>query len=66
VRDACHRAGIPVWSPNRLRHSAATEIRRQFGVDAARAVLGHSKPVMTEVYAEIDLGKAEEAMKRLG
>mgnify|MGYP006145908195 CR=1 FL=1 len=28
-----------------------TEIRRAAGLDAARAVLGHSSPVVTEVYA---------------
>jgi len=26
---------LPKWSPNRLRHSAATEIRRHFGLEAA-------------------------------
>ena len=27
------------WSPNQLRHSAATEIRRQFGLEAAQVIL---------------------------
>lgn len=30
------------WSPNQLRHYAATRIRRQHGLEAARAVLGHT------------------------
>jgi hypothetical protein len=43
---------IPAWHPNQLRHSAATEIRRQFGLEAAQTVLGHAKADITQVYAE--------------
>jgi integrase len=57
---------IPSWHPHRLRHSAATRLRREFGLDVARAVLGHSSPVVTEVYAELDGAKAAEAMERVG
>jgi integrase len=58
--------GIPTWHPNQLRHNAATRLRREFGLDVARAVLGHSSPVVTEVYAELDGAKAAEAMERVG
>ena len=54
------------WHPHQLRHSAATRIRREFGLDVARAVLGHSSPVVTEVYAELDQVKAAEAMGKIG
>lgn len=54
------------WSPNRLRHNAATFIRKEFGLDAARAILGHSSPAVTEVYAELDREKATEVMARVG
>jgi len=54
------------WHPNQLRHSAATDIRREAGLDAARAVLGHRSPRITEVYAEIDLAKAAQVMEKLG
>jgi integrase len=57
---------IPHWHPNQLRHNAATRLRREFGLDVARAVLGHSSPVVTEVYAELDEAKAAEAMERVG
>jgi integrase len=57
---------IPAWHPNQLRHSAATRLRREFGLDVTRAVLGHSSPVVTEVYAELDGAKAAEAMERVG
>lgn len=30
------------WAPNQLRHACATRVRRWFGINAARAVMGHS------------------------
>ena len=42
IAAACRRAGLPVWSANRLRHAFATQVRRSHGIDAARAALGHS------------------------
>jgi integrase len=62
-----NRPEVPHWHPNQLRHGAATRIRRAFGLDVARACLGHSSPVITEqYYAELDQAKAAEAMQRLG
>jgi integrase len=66
IAKACNRAGVPRWTPNQLRHTKATEIRREAGLDAARAVLGHRSPTITETYAEIDGNKAAEIMARLG
>jgi integrase len=62
----CKRAGVPKWHPHRLRHSAATRLRREFGLDVTRAVLGHSSPAVTQLYAELDRTKAAEAMERVG
>ena len=42
------------WSPNQLRHSHATKVRKEFGLEAAGAALGHSKMSATEIYAERD------------
>jgi integrase len=66
IRQACEKAGIASWHAHQLRHTKATEIRREAGLDAARAVLGHRSPVVTEVYAELDIGKAAEIMEKLG
>jgi integrase len=66
---AIRKAGgdeIPDCHANQLRHNAGTRLRREFGLDTARAVLGHSTPVVTEVYAELDGAKAAEAMERVG
>ena len=57
---------IPAWHPNQLRHNAATRLRKEFGLDVARAVLGHSTPVVTAIYAEADESKAMTAMERMG
>lgn len=57
---------LPSWSPNQLRHSAATEIRRRFGAEAAQVVLGHSDLATTEIYAERDLQKAAAVIRDVG
>jgi integrase len=49
-----------------LRHAAATRLRREFGLDVARVVLGHSSPVVTEIYAEADREKAAAVMRKIG
>ncbi len=54
------------WSPHRLRHSAATRIRKEFGIEATKAVLGHSAASVTGIYAEIDRQRAVEVAKLIG
>lgn len=66
VARGCEKAGIAVWSPNQLRHAAATRIRKEMGVEVAQAVLGHRKLETTQVYAEVNLQRAVDAMERLG
>ncbi len=54
------------WAPNQLRHTAATEIRREFGLEAAQIALGHSQANITQVYAERDMQKGIEVARRIG
>jgi integrase len=54
------------WSPNRLRHTAATEIRKKFGLEAAQVVLGHATASVTQVYAERDLALAARVAREVG
>ncbi|MBR3222998.1 MAG: site-specific integrase [Kiritimatiellae bacterium] len=42
VRSACVNAKVDEWTPNRLRHSFATDIRKKHGIRMAGALLGHS------------------------
>lgn len=57
---------VPKWHPHQLRHNAATRLRKEIGLDAARAVLGHASTVVTEIYAERDAAVAMDAMRQLG
>lgn len=66
IHRACDRAGVARWSPNRLRHTAATAIRREFGLEAAQVILGHSQANVTQVYAERDLAKGLEVAAKIG
>lgn len=54
------------WNPHRLRHNAGTNIRREYGIETARIILGHRTAGITQVYAEADQTKAAEAMRKLG
>lgn len=66
IRRACETAGVPVWYPNQLRHTAGTLIRKTFGLEASQAVLGHAELSVTQVYSEADLAKAREVMQLIG
>jgi integrase len=66
IARACRRADVPVWGANRLRHLAASRLRREFGLDVAQVVLGHKEVSTTQVYAEADRQRATEAMLRIG
>jgi site-specific recombinase XerD len=57
---------LPKWAPNQLRHSTATAVRRQFGLEAAQVTLGHATADVTQVYAERDLNLATEVMRKIG
>ena len=66
VHYACDKAKIERWGPNRLRHAAATDIRQQFGLEAAQVALGHASANVTQIYAERDAGLAREVARKLG
>jgi len=67
IQRACLKANVPLWSPNQLRHTRATQIRAAYGsIESAKAVLGHTDTRVTEIYAERDLGLAVKVMKEMG
>ena len=67
IHRACDHAGVPRWSPHRLRHAAAARLFEAGEFEAARAVLGHSRLDMTRHYAaSADRRLAADAMERLG
>lgn len=68
IRRGCEIAGLkPHWAPNQLRHTAATLIRKEAGLEVARAVLGHTTAGVTEqFYAEADHAKSAAIIARVG
>jgi len=64
IRRAAAKANVPHWSPNQLRHAAATRLRKEFGLDVAQAVLGHASADTTEIYAGLDMDRAAIVMSR--
>ena len=66
IQRACKRAKVPHWHPHQLRHNAATALRKEFGLDVARVILGHRSAAITEMYAELDREGALTAMKEFG
>lgn len=63
VTRAATKAKVDHWFPYQLRHTAASVVREALGVEAAQALLGHSRADMTEHYARLTEEKAIEAAK---
>jgi integrase len=66
IARACDRAKVPNWTPNLLRHAAATRLREIHGIEAAQVVLGHSKPDTTLIYTSTARAQAVEAIRNVG
>jgi integrase len=52
--------------PHQLRHTCATLIRKECGIEIARIILGHSSLDVTQIYAEADMRAAMSVMSKLG
>ncbi|MBZ0153595.1 MAG: site-specific integrase [Planctomycetes bacterium] len=61
-----HVDKVPAWSPNQLRHAAATRIVNNSRLEDARVVLGHTDMRTTLRYVKPDLKRAIDAMRKLG
>ena len=57
---------VPHWHPHQLRHTAATRLRKEFGIELTRVILGHTSAEVTTIYAERDIGLAINAMSKAG
>ncbi len=66
ITRAAEVAGVPNWSPHRLRHSFATEVRKTHGLEAVQCSLGHSKASTTEIYAERNFALAARVAGEIG
>jgi integrase len=66
IAYACKKAGLPVWSPNQLRHAVATRLRDTEGIESASLILGHRHLSTSEIYAEKSERKALEIAQKHG
>jgi integrase len=66
IHRACKTAKITPWAPNRLRHSRLTDLRREYGIETAQAVAGHTRIETTQVYAEAAAARARAATLEVG
>jgi integrase len=66
IARACKEAKVPTWHPHQLRHNAATAVRKQFGLEGAQLMLGHSSADVTQIYAEVDREKALAIAAKIG
>lgn len=63
---ACEKAKVPVFSPNMLRHTFATLVRKDYGLEAAQVLLGHANMKTSEIYAEKSLALASRVAGEIG
>ncbi len=54
------------WHPHQLRHTTATMVRKEFGLEAAQLLLGHARADVTQVYAEVNHAKAIDLAAKIG
>jgi integrase len=66
IQRACVEGGIASWHPHQLRHTAATEVRKRYGLEAAALILGHARCDVTQVYAEINQARALQIAAEVG
>lgn len=57
---------IEPWTPYQIRHRVATDVRAQFGPEAAQHVLGHEHLSTTELYARKNLDLAARVARERG
>ncbi|MGA2496757.1 MAG: site-specific integrase [Tepidisphaeraceae bacterium] len=54
------------WHPHQLRHTTATELRKNYGLEAAQVILGHKTLTVTQIYAEKNVAAAMRIMAEVG
>jgi len=65
ITAACKKAGVPHWTVNQIRHLSATEIRNEFGLEAAQVMCGHKNASTTEIYAEVNQEKGVQVARKI-
>jgi integrase len=66
IARACKEAEVDTWHPHQLRHSAATRLRKEADLEAARVILGHGDKDTAANYAERDFDAARDWARKHG
>lgn len=66
IRRVILAHNLPEWFPHQIRHLVGTDIRQKYGIEAARVFLGHSNLSTTLIYAEEDLNRLADIVRRHG
>ena len=61
-----HGVDVADWCPRQLRHTMATRVRNELGVEAAQVICGHAKCDVTQVYAQRNRALGLQVAERLG
>ena len=56
----------PATRVDTVRHRAATELRKQYGVEVAQVMLGHTKIETAQIYAEKNSQLAQRVAMEVG
>ncbi len=54
------------WHPHQLRHSFATRVRKEYGLESAKVLLGQTTIAAAEIYAEADRERAAAIAAKIG
>lgn len=66
VKRACIKSEVTPFVPHQLRHTVATKLVDDIGLEAAQRLMGHSAAAMTQHYSRLADKLSVEAAKRLG
>ena len=66
LQRAAEKAGVERWFPNQLRHARLTQIRKEYGLEAAQIIGGHANADVTQIYAERDMTRGVDVMRKIG
>jgi integrase len=66
IERAAIKAGVPHWTPNQIRHAAATHEDRQSNRESAKRLLGHASAKTTAIYIDPDIRAMMERAEKAG
>lgn len=66
IEEACAAAGVPKWSPGRLRHNFLSRWSRRFGIEMAGQAVMHTSLATTALYVQRILNDTAKIAKEIG